>query len=647
MAKSVDNFLKYGNVDGFDVRYLVSAEYFKRVNQMAITSRPLAASPIHNWRDPAYRDFVYTAHASLTADKTLHKSGTGLSSANAVPGNFDAMLSVSGVYMSPRGFQQNESLLNRRQQELRLPTDFREHERETFDNFLSLYFEEYDDSVGIRIRDGSSSGPPYGASSRGEKTELARLAINQEDGIVRLLKARKYDELKRRYAVAPLIVCGKRAQQESPFKDRRITSPGAAACKSTYAPALNSALESRFASYPDVAGKTFKEDARFGAQRLRAVRGVPTTLNVLLAKYLRGYDDVATQRFWQTFKNRGGTHLLSKLNRYVGEYPSYKLAFMDVTAYDETFRPYMLQALSDFYSRLIHPDFGYLHHVILTLPQLVPGDATDERPWFICESMDLDERAHTSGALQSGAFVTSMYGRIGIVGNFLMTISRVIGRALGREDIIAYLSWDVRALAKAGLPVVVQANGGDDHVLVLVANYDAFLERYTGDGHFAIDVESESKYLGDVFYEDATGRLCVAPDITSFITKTFSPERDYRHRLRGGWAEGLKYKLTHYRSSPSYQAVFAHIDEAHQRAFGYSFSGWVAGLDAFAMDDATTQLLDDPDKIYYRIDENDVPEYVLDYLFISIDRAQLKHLWRRSGTIVNKEQYREQERCAI
>lgn len=603
---------------------------------------------LHRYDDPRYVKFMTVLHRRLSESEALQPmtdrgEWTG---SNGVADNFDAMLSVTGVPMQPRGYVSMNSSTERKR--YNLPLGFRdEREREVFSFAARAMFSAYVKGD-IRIKDGSSSGPPHMVSDRERKIKIATQALANENQIIDLTLSNKMDELRRKCSVVWLAHCGGRLQQEVPSKKRSVISP------------MTAAYDVADPGYPEYADKSVAYAGlpdNFCAQRARIVVGIPTAINVILAKYLKPYDDVFTKRFPLTFKNRQSDLTASKLNYAFSRLERPDCAFVDVTGYDRTFFAEAHDAVAAVIADAIHPDIGEFYRYAMSCPYYIPAtteefNKTGTKGYLFGDPNDMIHSRERISFLLSGTFATSINGRLGIFGNHLVLLDYLLGRNLTYEDALAYLSWDKD---------VFMLNGGDDHAVIgerdLIKAY--FDEQFQADHSlFRLDRQPRSIYLGNVYAPLAdspvddrnmpakNARFTSYPNISSFIIKTFSPERGYDHRLRRGWREGLKYKLQHYASCPAFGDVMRILDEVHEEIYGLSFSAYVNGLSALSISDADALFMDNPDAIYYKLDPSEVSPELLAAEFVSIPQSQILydryHLggeeWSHDDVAINEKQ---------
>lgn len=508
-------------------------------------------------------------------------NANGVTGANAIPRNFDALYAMPGHHMRFRGFPVVSSNANR--ERLGLSNDMSDRQLAICRAFFKVFTEMATDAP-IRIADGSLSGQPYMLKDRVSKRAIALHAVQHYDEIISLLHAGKLEELYRKYDFILAAFAGGRIQQEGPMKVRKYFTPEAAYIEGAYV--------------ANDADKSLDFDPRFCRSRSRVVIGVALCINAILAYLIRPFELCFMHNYPLTFKHRTKESVAEKLTwkrRQLRErYVNFATVKSDVTQFDSTFHPLMNtlmgEALADAYGdeRLVEAYRMLMSPVVLTPPQ--DGDGVYS---IVASGSPFDKQYFTSsaGALLSGTYPTAVSGRCAIICNHLIMCDAIMDHDFTDPDVIrAHLRWEHD---------LFNLNGGDDNIAGGSAKLLEMYKQQMPNSLYKVEPEDSSVFLGPVYmYDDVQHVYKAAPVMNTFFTKTFNRERDYYHRLTPNWAGGLKDKLRFYSSAPTAGTCFDILDRVHHKHYGYTFTGYVESLDATPLT-LEQKFLENPSLIYH------------------------------------------------
>jgi len=141
--------------------------------------------------------------------------------------------------------------------------------------------------------------------------------------------------------------------------------------------------------------------------------------------------------------------------------------------------------------------------------------------------------------------------------------------------------------------------------------------------------EQPISFLGNVPYTDDRGELQLAPNIASFFINWLVPEHGIdNHRRKNFWAVGDRERRQHYARSPSYSVAYGIYEDLFTSAFGRS-PGSIAAeyydsqrkLGSLSFIDAL--VIQNPDYLQYRFDENEVSPEILELLITSLSADEV------------------------
>lgn len=603
----IENFRYPGdNVSMNDLLIPVQA---RRVLTRTISGRNADPSPIHEIGSVEFDSFVRDAYDAIIADESLaptFDADTGCTGGNAVPTSFDQMMTDMTTFMNPQGFDEQDNTQLRSERGL---NTISERCKSVAAVVLDVLL---DDAyrVPIRYKKGSSAGAPTMERAKEQKRALIALTLNSEGDMLRLLRAGNASELTRKYMCAPVIVAGFRAQHEKADKVRQVKSP-----------LLAYGIEDE--GYPENADKHGSTRAGFHSARLRIVRGVPLGFNVTCAKYVLPFAEVMQLRYAPTFKNSTPETCAHILDKLWSQLDDPVLAAGDMVTYDATFPEELHQLIEERFSELVSADFAEYLRYTRSLPSYQAASEYDLHRYgvygFLSGSVnDLQPRA----ALVSGHIATSLYGKLGTVVNHFCILEKM-GAKVDRDYVRSILS---HSPAVRG-PRVYMRNGGDDHLLVGdrsdVRKY--FEVAKADDLFFRVEPEENSVYLGAVYVRE-NGKFVGYPNIVTFVNKLVAPERAWNHASKTYWEVGLKSRLLHYADAPTFSRVMRHIDEAHTKHYGFSYSDYVHSLDGY-VSSIDALFLANPDIVHYKIDHTDVSKEVYELIYANVPVEAVDYEW--------------------
>jgi hypothetical protein len=137
--------------------------------------------------------------------------------------------------------------------------------------------------------------------------------------------------------------------------------------------------------------------------------------------------------------------------------------------------------------------------------------------------------------------------------------------------------------------------------------------------YFQLEKEDAVAFLGNVFYRDDREDLKLSPNIASFINNWFAPEISTTHVKREFWPVGWMERQQFYMQSPSFQ-------DAWEIMVKHFYDTWHVHPDLYASkakdrmrvpafpvtSEVDRIVLEDPSKLYYRFDADELSSEILD-----------------------------------
>lgn len=553
---------------------------------------------------------------------TIDKSG--VLGPEAVPGDFNQLLTVAGHVMNPVSIPivDNEPI----REGLGLhPRMQNERHAQIFDQLAKAMFSRAR-PASVPIRRDASTGPPdYVSDIVKKKTEL-RAALNDIDHFFNLIWEGDLLELFIEFNAPIVHTTGGRVQA-----DKVVMQNGVATSKPRE---VNDELAARTALRE---GRRFPADKRVFvngnevkghfAGRGRTIYSTAFVVNYVCAALCASWRAVYLEEYAFTWKHREPEQILEKMKKY-----SFFVGF-DVKQFDQTVAHWMVERLCDEMENYLDEKAVKMIRLLFKAPYIVPNpwvsgtheDAT-LNPLFGADPFDEASFVHKLG-LPSGIAINPD------VGKFMMSF-----------DYLVMLDDYYHNVLEVGLDVILKGehdqyallNMGDD-CLVLVNDdgFQAWAEAYIEKpSYFAKEMESPISFLGNVPYRDDAGELHLAPNVVSYLVNWLVPEQGIDHKKRMNfWAIGERERRIHYAKAPSYPLVFETFERRFRDEFGVTPTAMAA--DAYAhqrkfmnLSTMDALILQNPDYLHYKVDGNQISPEILDIIVTSLPVEEVWPLTR-------------------
>jgi hypothetical protein len=555
--------------------------------------------------DPQYMVFVSDLVKRLQSrfKKTVLESG--FFDSTAISTNFQELNTVAGVKSKPIGYTLvgNEEFRN----EKRLASGFVKSRHELiFREFMELCYDGYNYEATGQIAKISSSGFPMFTNDVGYKLKhLNILAHNVSDIMVKIGKR----DFKGLWTSYKLSFCGAlsiRSQYDSWLYDN-----------GTFTPKPRSVIDAEYAMSGGKKGLRFPAEKRVllngflyvgkAANRIRIVSAKPSAYNNMGTSWFEGFRSWTDAKYPETWKHKGRSDILRKAKKYLA------VMGLDVTEYDKSF-PYWLFEQWINSLPITEEARSFMRFGMLS-PTFYSSQGETPDPMWTGDPFDPEYYSQYVG-LPSGIFFTSALGKIGFTFAMLCMIDDVTGDVLGNID----------AILKHEHPVYAISNMGDD--TLLHSNSDELIRRlkdraehseFGMSEYFVVDIEDGVRFLGNVGYIDKSGEINLCGDMATYLGNMLVPERSINSKMRKYGVYGLLERRAAYEDNPSFQEIDGIFQATFAEHYGFNWMDMLMDNVVYPTDEniavtsfADLEVLLDPSKLFYKYDENDISQSVLE-----------------------------------
>lgn len=567
--------------------------------------------------DPRYHAFMLDAIERLNAALPAEVDDDSYASSNAIPSTFDSARALPGHQMPfPYALVDNAVL----REELKVQEGWkRPRHKLLFDKLHELMFSVAVTDASARFNPVASMALPTGKNGKVFKSAKLQDIAADFDGYMRDLAAPSIKAWAARHAF-PLTLTVGRLQNDS-WSNGQV--------KTRYLPSYEYAMSGGRKGSRAVANRDVIVNGRllegFATKRARvayAVTGVANMLGTIASCQARaGY----YARLGYTFHHTTPDAIAAKLAHFA------QVFAFDATNYDTTFPRDKVEYMLECDGRYFSEEYVALkRHVWFQHVWQAPTVPGDRDSWLCSWTNDRDAFDHsTFVGLPSGAWFNPDMGKFFMTWDLLCTFDDVLGDVLENMESIL-----------RGQDLRLGILNASDDVRIGIADHPALNEATkrwkAGERpttYFAAEY-GKGSFLGNVFYKDG-GRVMTAPSMVSFFGNFFSPERPLSHPSRRFWALGWLERKKHYSSAPGARDAFAIVDDCFARHFpGLGTLDGIASAEHLRTMNAHTaieearltsglsaldyEVLMDPTKLYWRVEEDDLHPSVLAALTLNL-----------------------------
>lgn len=551
---------------------------------------------------PDYLRFIDEITEELESLTPSPFSPEGLAGSNALVGNFNAVRTVAGYVMDPmstppvdNGVLTSELGLAHHFLSARHEKIWRELHRLMFHSPLP---------ANLAIRKQASLGfPRLGESSPALKKAVVLSFMSNAKEHLANFRAGKLDEL---YTNADLLFAYYLGVRVQPDKVDFVNGNFVSKPRE-----VNDALYARTGGKD---GQRFVADKRVFvngnlvrghfAGRRRSVYAAPAGPNYFLSAFFSMFRKHYLSRYEFTFKHRGADDLEEKTL----DYP-----FMvggDVKQFDQSVSSWHLDFFVDQFTNM-SDDWRFFLRKLLSAPYYQPfpalGDITPGYQPGFGDPFDLSTFTMNYG-LPSGISPNPDIGKYLMTATYLCLLDDVVGDLLEQG---------LDSVLRGRHPRVALLNSSDDAVLLCKTQADAqkLQARLVSEDPFYYRIEPEQgiSFLGNVAYREGS-RTRFAPNITTFVSNWFWNENSVYSKKREFAPIGWFARQKHYSAAPLFGQVWDILADRWRRIYHEDIDAREAAalsqmkftLNYSTLSPTDIEVLLNPDKLYYKIDPDDV-----------------------------------------
>lgn len=535
---------------------------------------------------------------------------TGLCDYRAVPSDWSKLLTAMP------GFQMKQATIppistQRLRESYHLTNVIEDIDRQIALEVLSLMTR--DRAIhGLELSKKSSSSAPWYSKLPSLKKKEAIHGLTYKDQIAELVMLGQFEKLYKEFDRVAILANLVYRDQPDSWKDgapkpREVTDL-------LYA-LTGGARGTRF-----VADKSI-EGISLSRARKRTAFAVAGCVNKVLSALYQPFAKYAYSEFGFTWKTTSPSHLKSKMsdfNYYLGS---------DTTAHDQLYAPCIFDIFFEGMSKRLKPGAMTLLEKVIYAPYHMSSPYLGE-DFEIWMGDPFDSRSfNTQLGLPSGLGPNSFIGRWWMTSFALMIIHRITGSVIGNVEAILKGRSSIGILNSADDMLFCFSKKQDQLRLLDAMNDDnPKTKARTIPPYMTMNLESPISFLGYVPYRAKSGSLEVTSNITSFVVNRLAPERGINSKARRYWALGFDAVLTQFGTSPCFSDVYPIFDDAIYQATGSRFERMIHEFGApdmikarmSSLSSADIEVLENPDKVYYKFDASDISKDVFDDITLTI-----------------------------
>lgn len=528
-------------------------------------------------------------------------------SANGVHTSFDRLRTVAGFASNPLGWISTDNTLLC--DSLGLPQDFRNaRHRMIFDEFFDLVWGSWK-PTSIKVPKHSTMGLPliwqYDANYK--RAASVHLYKNASD-VFSMIGRHEWEALADKYGIIFCYNLNRRGQVDEPGKERKVNSLEYALSGGRSGERL---VADKHVVLPD--GREYPD---FSATRERVVQGASWFINCMLQPISSGTMYALFHEYPTVFHHTDPQDIAD------AAFHEGDATFSDVSQYDETMREFLLRRMFQ-RQRTFWPEHMVDAAEILYFAPYFsrPLDADGvRRGRFVGNPMNPIGEGVIAGNRSGHAF-TSLVAKTMKVFDSLCVI----------DDIYKDVVGNVHHYLKDRGAIKLKNNGDDEGAIGSPTAIEAYRKvRYDGQhGYFKIEPEKGQGFSGTLIrWKDTPLAI---PRLHTSLEKIYCPERPIGGIFRPRWPIGLlarleameKHPVGHF-ATEIHRKLWHDMMQPHYGSFGDLLSGAMEQLPV-QYDGLTSiekEVLDDPEKLYYKYSDDDVSQAVLEEVCVRIHPSE-------------------------
>lgn len=544
---------------------------------------------------------------------------SGFAGPTAVPGNFNALLSVSGCGMDPLPIpvMRNHGLITSYGLRVKpLPSDL-----PWLQEVIRLFFGAAV-PANLHIRKAASTGFPFFTTDNGYKKTAALDALRNIDRYLNLAVGGtpELKELLTDFHAEYVYAVQERQQPDTVREEGGVLRP-----KDRIAPSEDEARSGKFD------GKTVADKRVFDnagnvipdhfAMRRRDVFGFNGPMNYVMSAIMGCFKEVHINRFAFTYKTRGASDKRERISKYKYVVGS------DVKTMDkmvpEWFSEFFFEELTKYLDERAVIMMRRAFRATYVVPPPWRETPTSYNPVYGRSPLIPEFDNHVG--LPSGIAYNPIFGKLWMT--FVYSLVFRDAGALTRPA-------DLEAFLQGKNPDHALLDMADDAAMLTNSASVAAKLRTATSPYAVLEPEVPVIFLGDVFCE-VDGRKEVYPNPLTYVVNALCREDSIikPSNTVGLWADSYVARATVYSSTPVYRDISAIYEEECRKHLGVNplvIAKTMAVNQRMTEVDAMVKLK--PETIHYLIDPKDVSAAVLDDLVATIPASDfwpsIKHLFK-------------------
>lgn len=545
-------------------------------------------------------------------------SSNGFGGPTAVIADFQSLRNRSGSYMNPITIPMMSNKVLAAPEALNLATSFLADRDARIFTALHRYMFRTIEPAGMAMRKTASSGPPYFTSAVDEKKKA--LAVFNEHAPVILSRFGKgelsglYDDFGLFFAT----YMGVRTQPDAVVKTDGHWSSKPREVNDEQYSRTGGQSGHRGPADKTVYDRNGQVIPGIFAMRRRSVYAYPSMYNYFLTQFFTPLRAFYLHDAEFTYKHRDPESIAEKLR------PFSSVRGYDVKQFDQSIQPWLLDEFVAGFSGFVKEEVLHFFRSVLSQPIYMPhpevvnarGVVKTPFPFNPCFGDPFDP-----GSFKLDVGLPSGIGPNPDMGKFFMTFAYLVMLDRHFHDV---LEVGIQTILKGKHERYALLDMGDDAVIgVNDESFWATAEKVMR-GTFYVKIEPENgiSFLGNVLYKDTRDQLQATSNVVTFVRNRLCPEHGVQHWSRRdfagtGWFEGKK----HYSTAPKFGDVLSVWDDLWRKHFGESLDvRYFAAREQErhrgvpSLSEADRAVLENPDKLYYRYDIEDLHPWVLDKL---------------------------------
>lgn len=566
----------------------------------------------------AYLKFTERLSDRLNERFTPAQDDEGINGREAITGNFNGLRTVAGYMMTPRSLPVIDNSVITNQLGLAQGFQNRRHEAIFAALHVTLYKQWTPSDVAVaRV---SSSTFPFFSRDVDYKVNHALHVLENFDTIMTGLLTGEQEQIFSKHKVLVAHALNYRNQVDTITVDNEMFK-----AKERLVNDFDYAISSGQRGRRFAADKRIiidqKEIKGHFAMRSRPVYGMAAPINYAYSAVMAGYRSHYLKEFEFTFKHTTREQILGKVNKFAG------FRGFDVKQFDESVSSWLIDEWVSRFARdwpsWLVEGMSLLFHA----PYFSPDPYGEGDGIWMGNPFNLKDFILKVG-LPSGIAPNPD------VGKFMMTWAYLVLLDDHFQDV---LEFGIDKVLKGEHPRYGLLDMSDD--AVILSNSTNFSESLSAriknheelSPYFKLEKEESVAFLGNVFFRPDDGpTIDLCPDIRSFFNNKFVPERGADSKMREYWPIGWFESLVHYSDAPGFSDAMVILREEFRRSFGVSPDSIatealrnVKKIDLPIVSAVDEIVLNDPSKLFYRFEEQDVSPGLFKHFIGKIPKEEI------------------------